>query len=50
MTTAWPGLGSRLLDTKCGNAKVVAEALKYTRSNKQSDSQDGQKGAMALAP
>jgi len=27
---------------------VVAEALKYTRSNKQSDSQDGQEGVTAL--
>ena len=49
MTTAWPGFGSTLLDTKRGNAKVVAEALKYTRSNKQSDSQDGWDGLMALA-
>ena len=32
-----------------GNAQVVAEALKYTRSNKQSDSQDGWDGLMALA-
>ena len=31
-----------------GNAQVVAEALKYTRSNKQSDSQDGQEGVTAL--
>ena len=50
MTTAWPGFRSRLLDVKRGNAKVVAEALKYTRSNKQFDSQDGQEGVMALAP
>ena len=48
LTTAWPGFRSRLLDVKRGNAKVVAEALKYTRSNKQSDSQDGQEGVTAL--